>query len=270
MRIRRRAGSTECGCAQPRGWSGRGAAVLFRFARFSARPLRMTCRVPGGRTVVGAGYPAGCFDVAGPCLSGEGARRHLPTGFRTKWRHPIPRFDSAFRFRVSILRSDSAFDSASVSAFRFRVPIPRSDSAFRFCVSIPCSDSAFRFRVPIPRSDSAFRFRIPIPRSDSAFCICFRVTLSHLHSGYGDSVRCTPVRVPGALPAKRRADSFGTRTFVDEHFRIYGRINRRGRPVFPFLSEGFLFGEFPVGVLPREPVRMRKRRGLMRFQRFEN
>ena len=244
MRIRRRAGSTECGCAQPRGWSGRGAAVLFRFARFSARPLRMTCRVPGGRTVVGAGYPAGCFDVAGPCLSGEGARRHLPTGFRTKWRHPIPRFDSAFRFRVSILRSDSAFDSASVSAFRFR--------------------------VPIPRSDSAFRFRIPIPRSDSAFCICFRVTLSHLHSGYGDSVRCTPVRVPGALPAKRRADSFGTRTFVDEHFRIYGRINRRGRPVFPFLSEGFLFGEFPVGVLPREPVRMRKRRGLMRFQRFEN
>ena len=244
MRIRRRAGSTECGCAQPRGWSGRGAAVLFRFARFSARPLRMTCRVPGGRTVVGAGYPAGCFDVAGPCLSGEGARRHLPTGFRTKWRHPIPRFDSAFRFRVSILRSDSAFDSASVSAFRFR--------------------------VPIPRSDSAFRFRIPIPRSDSAFCICFRVTLSHLHSGYGDSVRCTPVRVPGALPAKRRADSFGTRTFVDEHFRIYGRINRRGRPVFPFLSEGFLFGEFPVGVLPREPVRIRKRRGLMRFQRFEN
>ena len=210
MRIRRRAGSTECGCAQPRGWSGRGAAVLFRFARFSARPLRMTCRVPGGRTVVGAGYPAGCFDVAGPCLSGEGARRHLPTGFRTKWRHPIPRFDSAFRFRI------------------------------------------------------------PIPRSDSAFCICFRVTLSHLHSGYGDSVRCTPVRVPGALPAKRRADSFGTRTFVDEHFRIYGRINRRGRPVFPFLSEGFLFGEFPVGVLPREPVRIRKRRGLMRFQRFEN
>ena len=223
MRIRRRAGSTECGCAQPRGWSGRGAAVLFRFARFSARPLRMTCRVPGGRTVVGAGYPAGCFDVAGPCLSGEGARRHLPTGFRTKWRHPIPH-----------------------------------------------SDSAFRFRVSIPRSDSAFRFRIPIPRSDSAFCICFRVTLSHLHSGYGDSVRCTPVRVPGALPAKRRADSFGTRTFVDEHFRIYGRINRRGRPVFPFLSEGFLFGEFPVGVLPREPVRIRKRRGLMRFQRFEN
>ena len=270
MRIRRRAGSTECGCAQPRGWSGRGAAVLFRFARFSARPLRMTCRVPGGRTVVGAGYPAGCFDVAGPCLSGEGARRHLPTGFRTKWRHPIPRFDSAFRFRVSILRSDSAFDSASVSAFRFRVPIPRSDSAFRFCVSIPCSDSAFRFRVPIPRSDSAFRFRIPIPRSDSAFCICFRVTLSHLHSGSGDSVRCTPVRVSGVLPAKRRADSFGTRTFVDEHFRIYGRINRRGRPVFPFLSEGFLFGEFPVGVLPREPVRIRKRRGLMRFQRFEN
>ena len=208
MRIRRRAGSTECGCAQPRGWSGRGAAVLFRFARFSARPLRMTCRVPGGRTVAGAGYPAGCFDVAGPCLSGEGARRHLPTGFRTKWRHPIPRFDSAFRFCVPILHS--------------------------------------------------------------AFCICFRVTLSHLHSGYGDSVRCTPVRVPGALPAKRRADSFGTRTFVDEHFRIYGRINRRGRPVFPFLSEGFLFGEFPVGVLPREPVRMRKRRGLMRFQRFEN
>ena len=233
MRIRRRAGSTECGCAQPRGWSGRGAAVLFRFARFSARPLRMTCRVPGGRTVVGAGYPAGCFDVAGPCLSGEGARRHLPTGFRTKWRHPIPRFDSAFRFRVSILRSDSAFDSASVSAFRFCVSIPRSDSAFRFC-------------------------------------ICFRVTLSHLHSGSGDSVRCTPVRVSGVLPAKRRADSFGTRTFVDEHFRIYGRINRRGRPVFPFLSEGFLFGEFPVGVLPREPVRIRKRRGLMRFQRFEN
>ena len=161
---------------------------------------------------------------------------------------------------------------------RFRVSIPRFDSAFRFCVLIPHlilhlfprSDSAFRFRVPIPRSDSAFRFRIPIPRSDSAFCICFRVTLSHLHSGYGDSVRCTPVRVPGALPAKRRADSFGTRTFVDEHFRIYGRINRRGRPVFPFLSEGFLFGEFPVGVLPREPVRMRKRRGLMRFQRFEN
>ena len=249
MRIRRRAGSTECGCAQPRGWSGRGAAVLFRFARFSARPLRMTCRVPGGRTVAGAGYPAGCFDVAGPCLSGEGARRHLPTGFRTKWRHPIPRFDSAFRFCVPILHS--AF------CICFRVPIPRSDSAFRF-------------RVPIPRSDSAFRFRIPIPRSDSAFCICFRVTLSHLHSGYGDSVRCTPVRVPGALPAKRRADSFGTRTFVDEHFRIYGRINRRGRPVFPFLSEGFLFGEFPVGVLPREPVRMRKRRGLMRFQRFEN
>ena len=134
MRIRRRAGSTECGCAQPRGWSGRGAAVLFRFARFSARPLRMTCRVPGGRTVVGAGYPAGCFDVAGPCLSGEGARRHLPTGFRTKWRHPIPRFDSAFRFRVSILRSDSAFDSASVSAFRFRVSSPHSDSAFRFCI----------------------------------------------------------------------------------------------------------------------------------------
>ena len=236
MRIRRRAGSTECGCAQPRGWSGRGAAVLFRFARFSARPLRMTCRVPGGRTVVGAGYPAGCFDVAGPCLSGEGARRHLPTGFRTKWRHPIPRFDSAFRFRVPILRFDSVF----------------------------------RFRVPIPRFDSAFRFRVPILHFDSAFCICFRVTLSHLHSGYGDSVRCTPVRVPGALPAKRRADSFGTRTFVDEHFRIYGRINRRGRPVFPFLSEGFLFGEFPVGVLPREPVRMRKRRGLMRFQRFEN
>ena len=189
-----------------------GAAVLFRFARFSARLLRMTCRVPGGRTVAGAGYPAGCFDVAGPCLSGEGARRHLPTGFRTKWRHPIPH-----------------------------------------------SDSAFRFRVSIPRSDSAFRF-----------CICFRVTLSHLHSGSGDSVRCTPVRVSGVLPAKRRADSFGTRTFVDEHFRIYGRINRRGRPVFPFLSEGFLFGEFPVGVLPREPVRIRKRRGLMRFQRFEN
>ena len=172
MRIRRRAGSTECGCAQPRGWSGRGAAVLFRFARFSARPLRMTCRVPGGRTVVGAGYPAGCFDVAGPCLSGEGARRHLPTGFRTKWRHPIPRFDSAFRFRVSILRSDSAFDSASVSAFRFRVPIPRSDSAFRFRVPIPRSDSAFRFRVPIPRFDSAFRFRVSIPRSDSAFRFC--------------------------------------------------------------------------------------------------
>ena len=257
MRIRRRAGSTECGCAQPRGWSGRGAAVLFRFARFSARPLRMTCRVPGGRTVVGAGYPAGCFDVAGPCLSGEGARRHLPTGFRTKWRHPIPRFDSAFRFCVLI-------PHLILHLF------PRSDSAFRFRVPIPRSDSAFRFRVPIPRSDSAFRFRIPIPRSDSAFCICFRVTLSHLHSGYGDSVRCTPVRVPGALPAKRRADSFGTRTFVDEHFRIYGRINRRGRPVFPFLSEGFLFGEFPVGVLPREPVRMRKRRGLMRFQRFEN
>ena len=244
MRIRRRAGSTECGCAQPRGWSGRGAAVLFRFARFSARPLRMTCRVPGGRTVVGAGYPAGCFDVAGPCLSGEGARRHLPTGFRTKWRHPIPRFDSAFRFCVLI--------------------------PHLILHLFPRSDSAFRFRVPIPRSDSAFRFRIPIPRSDSAFCICFRVTLSHLHSGYGDSVRCTPVRVPGALPAKRRADSFGTRTFVDEHFRIYGRINRRGRPVFPFLSEGFLFGEFPVGVLPREPVRIRKRRGLMRFQRFEN
>ena len=257
MRIRRRAGSTECGCAQPRGWSGRGAAVLFRFARFSARPLRMTCRVPGGRTVVGAGYPAGCFDVAGPCLSGEGARRHLPTGFRTKWRHPIPRFDSAFRFCVLI-------PHLILHLF------PRSDSAFRFRVPIPRSDSAFRFRVPIPRSDSAFRFRIPIPRSDSAFCICFRVTLSHLHSGYGDSVRCTPVRVPGALPAKRRADSFGTRTFVDEHFRIYGRINRRGRPVFPFLSEGFLFGEFPVGVLPREPVRIRKRRGLMRFQRFEN
>ena len=240
MRIRRRAGSTECGCAQPRGWSGRGAAVLFRFARFSARPLRMTCRVPGGRTVAGAGYPAGCFDVAGPCLSGEG---------------PVGIYPRAFVRNGGI---------------RFRVPIPRSDSAFRFCISIPCSDSAFRFRVPIPRSDSAFRFRIPIPRSDSAFCICFRVTLSHLHSGYGDSVRCTPVRVPGALPAKRRADSFGTRTFVDEHFRIYGRINRRGRPVFPFLSEGFLFGEFPVGVLPREPVRMRKRRGLMRFQRFEN
>ena len=129
MRIRRRAGSTECGCAQPRGWSGRGAAVLFRFARFSARPLRMTCRVPGGRTVVGAGYPAGCFDVAGPCLSGEGARRHLPTGFRTKWRHPIPRSDSAFRFRVSIPHSDSAFRFcilhlfpryAFASAFRLR------------------------------------------------------------------------------------------------------------------------------------------------------
>ena len=266
MRIRRRAGSTECGCAQPRGWSGRGAAVLFRFARFSARPLRMTCRVPGGRTVAGAGYPAGCFDVAGPCLSGEGPVGIYPRAFvrngGIRFRVSIPRFDSAFRFCI--------LHSASVSAFRFRVPIPRSDSAFRFCVSIPCSDSAFRFRVPIPRSDSAFRFRIPIPRSDSAFCICFRVTLSHLHSGYGDSVRCTPVRVPGALPAKRRADSFGTRTFVDEHFRIYGRINRRGRPVFPFLSEGFLFGEFPVGVLPREPVRMRKRRGLMRFQRFEN
>ena len=159
MRIRRRAGSTECGCAQPRGWSGRGAAVLFRFARFSARPLRMTCRVPGGRTVVGAGYPAGCFDVAGPCLSGEGARRHLPTGFRTKWRHPIPRFDSAFRFCVLI-------PHLILHLF------PRSDSAFRFCVSIPCSDSAFRFRVPIPRSDSAFRFRIPIPRSDSAFRFC--------------------------------------------------------------------------------------------------
>ena len=157
MRIRRRAGSTECGCAQPRGWSGRGAAVLFRFARFSARPLRMTCRVPGGRTVVGAGYPAGCFDVAGPCLSGEGARRHLPTGFRTKWRHPIPRFDSAFRFRVPILRFDSVF--------RFRVPIPRSDSAFRFRVSIPHSDSAFRFCISILHSASvsALRFRICIP-----------------------------------------------------------------------------------------------------------
>lgn len=223
-----------------------GAAVLFRFARFSARLLRMTCRVPGGRTVAGAGYPAGCFDVAGPCLSGEGARRHLPTGFRTKWRHPIPHSDSAFRFRVSI---------------------PRSDSAFRFCVLIP-----HLILHLFPRSDSAFRFCVSIPRSDSAFrfCICFRVTLSHLHSGSGDSVRCTPVRVSGVLPAKRRADSFGTRTFVDEHFRIYGRINRRGRPVFPFLSEGFLFGEFPVGVLPREPVRIRKRRGLMRFQRFEN
>lgn len=142
-----------------------GAAVLFRFARFSARLLRMTCRVPGGRTVAGAGYPAGCFDVAGPCLSGEGARRHLPTGFRTKWRHPIPhsdsafrfrvsipRSDSAFRFRVSILRSDSAFDSASVSAFRFCVPILRFDSAFRFCVSILHLFPRYAFA-------SAFRFR---------------------------------------------------------------------------------------------------------------
>ena len=187
-----------------------------------------------------------------------------------RFRVSIPRFDSAFRFCVLIPHLILHLFPRSDSAFRFRVPILRFDSVFRFRVPIPRSDSAFRFRVSIPRSDSAFRFRIPIPRSDSAFCICFRVTLSHLHSGYGDSVRCTPVRVPGALPAKRRADSFGTRTFVDEHFRIYGRINRRGRPVFPFLSEGFLFGEFPVGVLPREPVRMRKRRGLMRFQRFEN
>ena len=164
MRIRRRAGSTECGCAQPRGWSGRGAAVLFRFARFSARPLRMTCRVPGGRTVVGAGYPAGCFDVAGPCLSGEGARRHLPTGFRTKWRHPIPRFDSAFRFCVLI-------PHLILHLF------PRSDSAFRFCVSIPCSDSAFRFRVSIPHSDSAFRFCISILHSASVSALRFRICI---------------------------------------------------------------------------------------------
>ena len=173
MRIRRRAGSTECGCAQPRGWSGRGAAVLFRFARFSARPLRMTCRVPGGRTVVGAGYPAGCFDVAGPCLSGEGARRHLPTGFRTKWRHPIPRFDSAFRFCVLI-------PHLILHLF------PRSDSAFRFCVSIPCSDSAFRFRVSIPHSDSAFRFCILHLFPRYAFASAFRLRgFREVHSGSG-------------------------------------------------------------------------------------
>ena len=178
MRIRRRAGSTECGCAQPRGWSGRGAAVLFRFARFSARPLRMTCRVPGGRTVAGAGYPAGCFDVAGPCLSGEGARRHLPTGFRTKWRHPIPRFDSAFRFCVPILHS--AF------CICFRVPIPRSDSAFRFRVPIPRSDSAFRFRVSIPHSDSAFRFCILHLFPRYAFASAFRLRgFREVHSGSG-------------------------------------------------------------------------------------
>ena len=159
MRIRRRAGSTECGCAQPRGWSGRGAAVLFRFARFSARPLRMTCRVPGGRTVAGAGYPAGCFDVAGPCLSGEGPVGIYPRAFvrngGIRFRVSIPRFDSAFRFCI--------LHSASVSAFRFRVPIPRSDSAFRFRVSIPHSDSAFRFCIlhlfPRYAFASAFRLR---------------------------------------------------------------------------------------------------------------
>ena len=186
MRIRRRAGSTECGCAQPRGWSGRGAAVLFRFARFSARPLRMTCRVPGGRTVVGAGYPAGCFDVAGPCLSGEGARRHLPTGFRTKWRHPIPRFDSAFRFCVLIPHLILHLFPRSDSAFRFRVPIPRSDSAFRFRVPIPRSDSAFRFRIPIPRSDSAFRFCILHLFPRYAFASAFRLRgFREVHSGSG-------------------------------------------------------------------------------------
>ena len=161
MRIRRRAGSTECGCAQPRGWSGRGAAVLFRFARFSARPLRMTCRVPGGRTVAGAGYPAGCFDVAGPCLSGEGPVGIYPRAFvrngGIRFRVSIPRFDSAFRFCI--------LHSASVSAFRFRVPILRFDSVFRFRVPIPRFDSAFRFRVPILHSASvsALRFRICIP-----------------------------------------------------------------------------------------------------------
>ena len=126
MRIRRRAGSTECGCAQPRGWSGRGAAVLFRFARFSARPLRMTCRVPGGRTVAGAGYPAGCFDVAGPCLSGEG---------------PVGIYPRAFVRNGGI---------------RFRVSIPRFDSAFRFCVLIP---HLILHLFPRYAFASAFRFR---------------------------------------------------------------------------------------------------------------
>lgn len=203
-----------------------GAAVLFRFARFSARLLRMTCRVPGGRTVAGAGYPAGCFDVAGPCLRGGGpsAFTHglsyemAASDSAFRFRIPIPRFDSAFRFRVSILRSDSAFDSASVSAFRFCVPILRFDSAFRFCVSILHLFPRYAFA-------SAFRFR------------GFR----EVHSGSG----------VGSLAGEEEGRFFGTRTFVDEHFRIYGRINRRGRPVFRSFrrvscSESFL-SEFSPG-----------------------